>query len=387
MSRRPISNARDERLKQLSDVAGDFKGWEQGRKILTPVNSVPTIFPQFDVATRVRGYPIQRVVLVHGPSNHGKTVFMLGLGSSFLGAGHFYFHVDAEMTTPEPWVVETLRANADLPTFKALRPGSFEETADCVRGAAEKLKELRTKNKIPESTVALFGIDSIQKLVPRNLLEALLDPKKNKDGDIDPLKGRGGMYQAALNTAWMKELIPLLYHCNAGLCILGRESQNTNKSGMFDIDYKVGGGNAIYYDSSLVVRITRNGWVERGSEKNKEVIGERHLAQIMKTKVGHKDAKVTLCYFHTSNGQFIPAGFDQARDVIELGLRAGVLEQRNKDGDKSGNFITDLETGESYGSSVNDAVAKLTADHRTLQDLQSRVLKVATPEETQEMAV
>jgi hypothetical protein len=174
------------------------------------VSSVPTIFPQFDVATRVRGYPIQRVVMIHGPSNMGKTTFMLGLGRSFLERGHFYFHVDAEMTTPEPWVQENLGAMADSPKFKAIRPHSFEETADAVRTAAEQLSKLRASGQISEDTVALFGIDSLQKLVPKDLLKKLLDPKLNKDKNIDPMKGRGGMFQAALNTAWMRELIPLL---------------------------------------------------------------------------------------------------------------------------------------------------------------------------------
>jgi RecA/RadA recombinase len=368
-------------MQALNEVAGDFKGWVQGRKVLTPVSSVPTIFPQFDVATRVRGYPIQRVVLVHGPSNHGKTTFMLGLGRSFLERGHFYFHVDAEMTTPEPWVQENLGQMADSPNFLAIRPESFEETAEAVRSAADKLRAMRDSKKIPLETVALFGIDSLQKLVPKDFLTKLLDPKQNKDQNIDPLKGRGGMFLAALNTAWMRELIPLLYHCNAGLVLLGRESQNTEKSGMFDRDYKVGGGNAVYYDSSLVCRITRAEWVKRGSGDNERIIGERHAVEITKTKVGHKDAKITRCYFHTSNGQHIPAGFDRARDVLELGLRAGVLK-------KDGNAIEDLETGERYGANINDAVLKLSdvENVMTLDDLQMRVLAVAQPEETDEVA-
>jgi len=367
------------RLDALSEVAANFKGWQPGRKVLTPVSSVPTIFPQFDVATRVRGYPIQRVVMIHGPSNMGKTTFMLGLGRSFLERGHFYFHVDAEMTTPEPWVQENLGQMADSPNFMAIRPHSFEETADAVRTAAERLNMLRANGKIPADTVALFGIDSLQKLVPKDLLKKLLDPKANKDKNIDPLKGRGGMFQAALNTAWMRELIPLLYHCNAGLVLLARESQNPD-AGMFEKDYRVGGGNAVYYDSSLVCRITRGGWVEQGSDDNKVIIGERHLVQIMKTKVGHKDAKVSLCYFHTSNGKLIPAGFDRARDVVELGLRAGVLT-------KTGNSIVDKDTGDIYGGSLNKAVVHLTANLPELDDLQVRVLAVAQPEETDVGAV
>jgi len=380
MGRTAKTSANEIRLKQIANVADQFKGWKQGREVLTPVRSVPTVFPGFDIATRVRGCPIQRVLLVHGPSNHGKTVFMMGLGKSFLQRSHFYFHVDAEMTTPEPWVQENLGALADMPNFMGLRPESYEETAEAVRTAAEKLKKLRDEKKIPQDTTALFGVDSIQKLVPRDLLKKMqAAAKKDEEKNVDPMKGRAGMFQAAMNTAWMRELIPLLYHCNAAICLIARESQNTEKTTTFERDWKVTGGNAIYYDSSLVCRITRNGWITKGSKENETVIGERHLVQIMKTKVGHKDAKVSLCYFHTSNGKLIPAGFDRARDVIELGLRTPVLK-------KSGNSIIDTDTGDIYGSSINSAVENLTSDLTALDDLQARVLAVATPEETDELA-
>lgn len=367
------------RLEQLAAVADQFKGWQPGRDVLTPVRSVPTIFPQFDVATRVRGYPIQRVVLAHGPSNHGKTVFMMGLGRSFLQHGHFYFHTDAEMTTPEPWVQEMLGPYADSPAFMASRPESYEETAECVRDAANKLRTLRDKKQIPEDVSALFGIDSLQKLVPRDFFAKLA--KASKDAkDVDPLKGRGGMFMAALNTAWMRELIPLLYHCNAGILLIARESQNTD-GGMFEKEYKVGGGTAVYYDSSLVCRITRDGWVERGSDENKEVIGERHRVQIAKTKVGHKDAKVTNCYFHTSNGKLTPAGFDTARDVIELALRAGVLVKG------AGGKLLDVALDEALGT-THEAVERLSDPNArlALEDLRMRTLDAAQPEETEELA-
>jgi hypothetical protein len=384
MPRTRKSAAKPERLKALATAAKDFALWKPGREVLTPVASVPTIFPQFDVATRVRGYPIQRVVFLHGPSSMGKTSMMLGLGRSFLEHGHYYFHVDAEMTTPEPWVQENLGEFADSDRFFAIRPESFEETAEAVRTAAYELKRKRDAGEIEANTTALFGIDSLQKLVPKDLLKKLLEQSKNEK-TLDPLKGRGGMFQAALNTAWMRELIPLLYHCNAGLVLLGRESQNVN-AGMFDKDYVVGGGNSVYYDSSLVCRITRDAWVEQGSDKEKEVIGERHLVQIMKTKVGHKDAKVTRCYFHTSNGKLIPAGYDRARDVIELGLRTGVLQLSGKVTGSKGTSVVDVQTGDVYGTTVNKAVVTLTEDSDALLELTLRVLDVAQPEEESEIA-
>ena len=365
---------RVQRLEALAEVADEFEGWEQGREVLTPVRSVPTIFPQFDVATRVKGYPIQRVCMVHGPSNHGKTVFMLGLGRSFLEREHFYFHVDAELSTPEPWVVENLAACADYGSFRAMRPKNYEEVALGIRKACGKLNKLKASGAIPPDTSALFGVDSLQKLIPADFMAKL-----QKKGGIDAGSGRGGQIQAMLNSAWMKELVPLMYHCNAGLLLLSREAENVD-AGAFEVTYKVGGGKAPYYDSSLVCRITRNGWVEVGSKENKVIIGERHLVQIMKTKVGHKDAKITRCFFHTSNGKHIPAGFDTARDVIELGVDCGVLK-------KEGTNIIDINTGEVLGATTNAAVLLLNDhDPRSLRDLQERVLAKAKPVEEEAVA-
>ena len=132
-----------ERLKALASVADEFDGWAPGTEVLTPVRSVPTIFPQFDIATRVGGLPLQRIMLIHGPSNHGKTAILLGFEKSFLMREHFAFHVDAEMTTPEKWVGENLREYAAYPTFMASRPKNYEEVAKSVRDAANKLVELR----------------------------------------------------------------------------------------------------------------------------------------------------------------------------------------------------------------------------------------------------
>jgi hypothetical protein len=47
---------------------------------------------------------------------------------------------------------------------------------------------------------------------------------------------------------------------------------------------------------------------------------------IRKTKVGGKEDRVTTCFYHTSNGQLVPEGFDRARDVLELAIKFGIVE-------------------------------------------------------------
>ena len=79
-----------------------------------------------------------------------------------------------------------------------------------------------------------------------------------------------------------------------------------------------------------------------------------------------------------------------ARDVIELGLRAGLLKKASskaeKSGEEGGVAIVDSETGEVYGKTINAAVSNLTDDVVLLDELQQRVLEVAQPEEMEEAA-
>jgi recombination protein RecA len=117
-------------------------------------------------------------------------------------------------------------------------------------------------------------------------------------------------------------------------------------------DYKISGGGAIFYDSSLVVRVERDSFVQHGEDKSKKkVYGERHKVTIRKTKIAGKDDKVTVGYFHSSNGTLVPEGFDRARDVLELAGRLGVVQ-------KSGAWYAHGE--ERIGQGQHNSVVALT---------------------------
>ena len=48
---------RDPKRKALAKVAATFSAWKPAREVMTAVRAVPTIFPQYDRATRVGGHP------------------------------------------------------------------------------------------------------------------------------------------------------------------------------------------------------------------------------------------------------------------------------------------------------------------------------------------
>jgi recombination protein RecA len=364
------SSDRADRLAAISRVAARFDAFKPAKAVLTNVKSVPTIFPQIDAATRTGGWPIERVGLIHGPSTEGKTLLALGLGLSFVKKDFFFGLVDAEYTTTDDWIrKEVFREYADHPGFVALRPSSYEATRDAMKQWAETIGEARDKGEIPDDTTGLLVVDSIKKLVPDRMIEKLRKDAEGKTGvGLDGMSGRAAMYKAALNGQLMDEFVPLAYHAKIALVIIGREMENPN-AGPWDNPYKLGGGKSIFYDSSIVARVSRSYYKDGDT-----VAGERHLVRIYKSKVGGKEGKYTDAYFHTSIGTTSQAGFDLARDVLEMSIGGNVVAK------KAGKHWM-VDSGEVLGDSEAKTLTFLRDNPRVLEDLESKAREAYIPSE------
>ena len=365
-----FTRGNDATTKSLAAVAGKFSHFRPAPEVLKSVEAVRTIFPQFDSAVKVGGFPTSRFTLVHGPSNEGKTTFALGAGLSFLRGNHFFGLADAERTTPPEWLVDLMGSYSDHPCFSALPVRSYEQTVDGVRNYCETIAEAREKGQIPEETRGLVAVDSLRKLVPKKVMKELF---KGSDGDakkgVDGFGGRAGQMKAALNAAWVDELIPLLADTKMSMIVIARETEDPN-AGMFDDAVRVGGGKAVFYDSSLALRISRK--FIRNEDNKSEIYGERHCIEVRKTKVAKKEASNPKAFFHTSNGVLSPAGFDLARDLIELGKATGIVSV--------GGSWYSYDTGEKsgkLGQGLNGALRKLAAEPDLLNDLEAAIRDVA----------
>jgi recombination protein RecA len=136
--------------------------------------------------------------------------------------------------------------------------------------------------------------------------------------------------RAAMNAAWLDELVPLMYHAGCAILFVGRESDDPTadaRDRQFGNDWKLTGGKALFFDSSLVARVSNASMVYQGPREDKFVVGEKHVVEIHKTKVSARQDRVEKAYFHTSNGALVPEGFDRARDLLELGVELGVVKQ------------------------------------------------------------
>lgn len=357
------------RLDAMADVARSFgDDWRKPVEALERVSAVPTIWPQLDWKLRIGGWPIQRIGLVHGPSAHGKSVFVLGLGRSFLRADHFFGLCDAEQTTPIDFVRKLLGDLVDHPGFSAQRPRSYERAVDSVRVFADAIVAGREKGKIGPDTYGLIGVDSIRKLVPDGLLSKIHKQGAQKVG-VDGAAGRAGQMRAALNGQWLDELVPLLAHSKIGLVFVARESENPNAD-PWALKYRVGGGTALVFDASLRLRVELSGYVREGSGDEARVIGERHKVVVHKSKVAGRDGRTTEFVFHTSNGIASPEGFDLPRDLVWMATEIGLIERQ------AGGWLEWSSTGERWHGE-NQAVKALHANPQTAELLERECREVA----------
>jgi recombination protein RecA len=318
--------------KAFADIAARSKSFRPAREVLRRVRAVPTIFPGVDYKLRVGGWPLDRSAMVHGPSGMGKTQLVQGVGLSFLKRGHMFAFIDAEMTTPHSWLELLFGEYADDPRFIAARPSSYEQAVDDVDRIANGIGDAKAKGKIDKDTSCFFAVDSIGKLVPMALMEKTKKlAAEHKDGSVGGMDGMEGAYRASLNKMWLDRLVPLMHDTGCAIAFVARESQDRNASAndrKYGTDWKRTGGVGLYYDASLDIRVAHAKMIHIDEDDYKsDVVGELHLVEIHKTKVSARERAIEKTWFSTSNGLLTPAGFDRARDLVELGTDLEVIKQ------------------------------------------------------------
>lgn len=318
---KPRAKTLERDQKALEQIEKKFGMWSRPEKVLSPVRAVPTIFPAVDAAMGCGGLPLERYILVHGPSGKGKSKLVLGFGLSFLEAGHVFGLLEPEATTPFGWVHDIMGTLADSPNFQALRPSSYEEAVDATRELFLGTKQLREAKRSPldSGARALVVLDAITKLAPKSLVEKLLAEGAEKVG-VDAMNGSGGRYIAALNAAWTRELTGLLYQTGSTFVAVARERVNQNPRGA---KYEVTGGQSLIFEASIRLRVSYTKPVKIGPTQ----IGTKHMVDVLKLKVADDTIERVEAFFHTSNGAGgYPAGFDRARDVWELARETGAVK-------------------------------------------------------------
>lgn len=306
-------------------AAGDLKGWGSAADVLDRVDSVRTVFPDFNRAVGVGGIPVRRIHTVHGASAGGKSVFCLGLVKSFVDCGYLAAYVDAEHTLGKEFTGEIVRDLEGKPNFLVQRPRNYESTIDAVDEFLDKATAV--SEQFPEHR-SIVVIDTINKLVPKRELTNVV-----RDGGSEVAKGHHGRYRAAMNQAWLDQLTPKIAASNCAFVVIAQERDDDTDDFLKSRGdtFKIKGGRSLVYDASLVMRVGKAQAIYKDGKKpdskaNDSIVGFGHRVRIWKSKVGHMDGRHTDCVFHLSNGRLSEAGLDYARDVLAVAMKLGIVE-------------------------------------------------------------
>jgi RecA/RadA recombinase len=299
------------------------KGWKRAEDALDRIESVSTIFPDFNRATRVGGLPVNRMHTVHGQTHGGKTAFVIGLMKSFLDGGHAAGYVDAEHSTPQEFAEELLGELRQRENFFGSRPETYEDTMDAV---GDFLKTMASERIHRPEMKSIVVIDSINKLTPKRELDNVL-----REGGKEVSKGHAGRYRAAVNKSWLDHLSPRLKAAGCAMVFIAQEREGQeDQPWAADGGVEIKGGQSLSFDSSLLIRISKAHPLRDPAAATKEwpkgvVIGFQHRIRIYKSKVSHMDGDRTDCVFHMSNGKQTPAGFDVQRDALHVAKQLGIV--------------------------------------------------------------
>lgn len=312
----------------VASTIAKSKRWKPASDVLDEITAVPTIFSDFNRATMVGGLPVRRIHLVHGPSSGGKSVFVFGLIKSFIDRGYLGAYVDAEHAAGRKFADEVIGDLEQYPNFVGSRPDNYEETIADVDEILARAKEIKKKHPDFKTIVV---VDSINKLVPKRELDKILTAGKVTDkGAQEMAKGHQGRYRASLNQAWLDHLTPKIAAADCAFVVIAQERDDMSTGGsFFGPDFKVKGGRALFYDSSLVCRVLKSSPVRRSSSDtgNEGILGFKHRVRIRKSKVGHLDGRYTDSVFHLSNGKLTPPGLDPARDAFHVAQELDLVKR------------------------------------------------------------
>jgi RecA/RadA recombinase len=298
-------------MDELALVSKGISGWKTMDEASQSV-VVPTIFPSFNRAMQVGGAPTGCIWLLHGPWGSGKTALSVGMIKSFQEHNHLTAFVDAELAAETKRWIPALGVETGACLY--YEPETYEETADSIAKTLNNFRKGKKEGKIHPDRCFCMVVDSINKLVPEDELKKL--------GKV----GKGYPLRAIMNSSMLNFLTPIVHKEYITFIILAQESIKIDAK-QFEKKYKVKGGEQMWFDSTICIRVLGAREVKIGEgDDDKYIIGHRHPYVIEKNKVGI--AKDMGAFFTSTGRGEIPMGFDFARGVAEEALKRNFFKKK-----------------------------------------------------------
>lgn len=265
---------------------------------IADIEAISTGSLGLDIALGIGGLPRGRIVEIYGPESSGKTTLTLQVAAECQRRGGTVAFIDAEHAL-DPVYAEKL--GVKLNDLLISQPDTGEQALEI----ADML--------VRSGAVDLLIIDSV----------AALTPKAEIEGEMgDQHVG----LQARLMSQALRKLTGNLKRSNTLAIFI---NQIRMKIGvMFGSPETTTGGNALKFYASVRLDIRRVGAIKKGDE----VMGSETRVKVVKNKVAppFKQADFEILY-----GE----GISRAGEIIELGVKLGMIEKSGAWYSYSGNRI------------------------------------------------
>ncbi|MBD3250740.1 MAG: recombinase RecA [Candidatus Pacebacteria bacterium] len=264
---------------------GSIMKMNESLENIESIPAIPTGSISLDLALGVGGYPKGRIVEIYGPEASGKTTLCLHAIAETQKQGGVAAFIDVEHAL-DPVRADNIGVNLD--DLLISQPDYGEQALEI----AETL--------IRSGGVDVVVIDSVAALVPKSEIEGEM-------GDTQV-----GV-QARLMSQAMRKLAAAINKTNTLVIFT---NQIRMKIGiMFGSPETTSGGQALKFYASQRLDIRRIGSIKEGDE----VVGSRHRVKVKKNKVAPP--------FKTSEFDMDEMGISRSGDVLDIGLKYGILER------------------------------------------------------------
>jgi recombination protein RecA len=273
-------------LSQIDRAFGKGSVMKLGQREVFETDTVSTGSLGLDIALGIGGLPRGRVIEIYGPESSGKTTLALHAVAEVQKAGGVAAYIDAEHAL-DP--VYAKKLGVDIDEMLISQPDTGEQALEI----ADTL--------VRSGGVEIVVIDSV----------AALTPKAELEGEMgDQLPG----LQARLMSQALRKLTGSISKSN---CLVIFINQIRMKIGiMFGNPETTSGGNALKFYASVRLDIRRIGAIK----DRDEVIGNQTRVKVVKNKVAppFKEVEFDIVY---------GAGISKVGELIDLGVRAGIVEK------------------------------------------------------------
>lgn len=235
------------------------------------------------------GIPKGRTVTLYGPSSGGKTTLALQIGAACQKQGGVVAIVDAESTITEEYCQAL---GMDTSKLIVTRPETGNEAADIIR------------DLVNSTVIDLVILDSINALVPQDNFDKSFTDNEKMAAD------------AKLQTQLLKRITLPLSNTKTTLLLIAQTRANVNQATPYSPKEILGGSKAVEFFSSIIVKVSKRSAIKEGDE----IIGNVCVATVEKNKTAAPGRKAEFTIY-------FGRGVSREKDLINMGLRTGVLSQ------------------------------------------------------------